>query len=64
MENIGHPIAKSKGIIYPSLCSPTGEKYEGENIHKFAEKYGLQYQNLHKVLIGKRKSHLGWTLWT
>lgn len=54
--------AKSKGISYPILISPIGEEFQVENIHKFAEEHNLQYQNLHKVLTGKRKHHLNWHL--
>ena len=52
--------AKSKGIVYPTLLSPDKQEYEVTNIHEFAELHGLQYQNLHKVLTGKRMSHKGW----
>jgi hypothetical protein len=54
--------AKSKGIVYPDLISPDGIVYKVENIHKFAEEHGLQYQNLHKVLTGKRPTHKGWRI--
>ena len=37
-------------------------EYFVENIHRFAEEHSLQYQNLHKVLTGKRPIHKGWTL--
>lgn len=52
--------AKSKGIVYPILLSPDKQEYSVTNIHEFAELHGLQYQNLHKVLTGKRISHKGW----
>jgi group I intron endonuclease len=54
--------AKSKGIVYPVLLDPNGKEYVVENIHKFADENGLQYQNLHKVLTGKRAHHKGWKL--
>lgn len=54
--------AISKGITYPKIMSPEGIEYEVTNVHAFAETHGLQYQNLHKVLTGKRISHLGWKL--
>lgn len=54
--------AKAKGITYPQVRSPIGGLYTVENIHKFCEMHGLQYQNLHKVLTKQRKSHKGWTL--
>lgn len=54
--------AKTKGIVYPNIISPEGLEYSVSNIHKFAEEHGLQYQNLHKVLVGKRLSHKGWKL--
>ena len=54
--------ALSKGIIYPILVDPKGNEYFIDNIHRFAEEHGLQYQNLHKVLTGKRKRHKGWEI--
>lgn len=54
--------AKSKDIKYPTIISPEGIEYTVDNVHKFAEKHGLQYQNLHKVLTNKRKSHKLWKL--
>lgn len=54
--------AGTKGIVYPKLTSPMGEVHLVTNIHEFARIHGLQYQNLHKVLTGKRKVHLGWKL--
>lgn len=54
--------AKYKGVTYPSILSPQGTEYTVENIHKFAEEHGLQYQNLHKVLTKQRLSHKGWKL--
>lgn len=43
------------------LLSPEGIVYEGTNVTKFCKEHGLQQQNITKVLLGKRKSHLGWT---
>lgn len=54
--------AATKGITYPEIISPEGSTHVVTNIHKFAEEHGLQYQNLHKVLTGKRLSHLGWKI--
>lgn len=54
--------AKSKGIAYPAIKDSLGNEYFVENIHRFAEEHSLQYQNLHKVLTGKRPIHKGWTL--
>lgn len=54
--------AKYRGIEYPTIMDPLGNEYKVDNIHKFAEEHELQYQNLHKVLTGKRKKHLGWHL--
>lgn len=54
--------AATKGISYPEIVSPDGLVFNVTNVHKFAEEHGLQYQNLHKVLIGKRISHKGWKL--
>lgn len=61
-KNTRSNSAKSKGIVYPILLDPNGIEYVVENIHKFAEENGLQYQNLHKVLTGKRIHHKGWKL--
>lgn len=54
--------AKYQGINYPIIKDINGKEYTVDNIHKFAEEHGLQYQNLHKVLTGKRKTHKGWEL--
>lgn len=54
--------AGARGIQYPPVISPIGEVYTVYNIHEFAREHSLQYQNLHKVLTGQRKSHLGWKL--
>lgn len=54
--------AKYQGIRYPTLVDPSGNEYSVDNVHKFAEEHGLQYQNLHKVLTGKRKRHKGWEI--
>jgi hypothetical protein len=59
-KNTRDNSASSKGIEYPILLDPNGLEYSVQNVHKFAEEHGLQYQNLHKVLTGKRKSHKGW----
>lgn len=52
--------AASKGIVYPTIISPDNIEYNVTNIHQFAKEHGLQYQNLHKVLTGSRKTHKGW----
>jgi hypothetical protein len=54
--------AKSKGIVYPIILDPEGKEYMVDNTHRFATEHNLQYQNLHKVLVGKRMSHKGWKL--
>ena len=54
--------AATKGISYPKIKSPKGQEYTVTNIHAFADEHGLQYQNLHKVLTGKRAVHKGWIL--
>lgn len=56
--------AKAKGIEYPPIVSPSGKIHVVDNVRKFAEDNGLQYQNLHKVLTGKRVHHKGWKLHT
>lgn len=54
--------AKSKGIVYPALVSPTGKEYIIDNIHAFCREHNLQPQNLHKVLTGQRPHHKNWTI--
>lgn len=51
-------LAKQKTF---SIVSPEGDVYEGTNLKRFAEKFGLTYSNISSVNNGKRKSHKGWT---
>lgn len=54
--------AATKGVVYPVILDTQGNEYSVANVHQFAEEHNLQYQNLHKVLTGKRISHKGWKL--
>lgn len=48
---------------YPKLLSPLGEVIEITNATEFANINKLNQSNLSAVLNGKRKSHLGYTLY-
>lgn len=51
------------GGMYKDVKSPTGEIYRGiVNATKFAKEHGLHQGHFAEVLIGKAKSHKGWTL--
>ena len=54
--------AKSKGIIYPLIMSPTGEVFEITNAYSFAKERGLAPNHFQEVLNKHRKSHKGWKL--
>lgn len=54
--------AKDRGIVYPIVLSPNGNKFEVTNVNSFCKEHVLQPSNFHKVLIGKRRIHKGWTL--
>jgi hypothetical protein len=43
------------------LFSPSGEKFETNNIAQFAKEHNLDYSALYKVVKGTAKSHKGWT---
>ena len=44
------------------IKSPTGEIVEGKNIREFCRIHNLDFRNMSSVILGKRKSHKGWTL--
>jgi uncharacterized protein YerC len=52
--------AKSRGISYPKIKSPTGEVFTIDNAYAFAKIHGLAGNHLQEVLNGHRKSHKGW----
>lgn len=54
--------AYGRGIVYPTILSPSGNEYKIENVTKFAKEHGLNMSHLCGVLNGVRKSHLGWRL--
>lgn len=54
--------AKSKGIVYPSICCPKGTVYKIDNAYQFAKLNGLAPNHFQEVLNGHRKSHKGWKL--
>lgn len=54
--------AKSKGIIYPKVLSPTGVVYNIDNVTEFAKSNGLSRSNFNKLLNGHRNSCNGWKL--
>jgi group I intron endonuclease len=54
--------AKSKGIVYPLIKSPSGSTYIVENVYRFAREHDLAGNHLTEVLNGHRKSHKGWKL--
>ena len=51
-----------RGKDYPIVISPTKKEYTFTNMRQFCLSHQLQPTNFHKVLVGKAKSHLGWTL--
>lgn len=44
------------------LLSPSGEKFQTNNITRFAKQHNLDYSALYKVARGVAKSHKGWTV--
>jgi group I intron endonuclease len=54
--------AKGRGIVYPTILSPSGEEYNIENVTKFAKEHSLNLSHVCGVLHGVRKSHKGWKL--
>lgn len=54
--------AKSKGINYPLVKSPTGEVFKIDNANAFARSNGMDSSYFIKLLNGKAKSCKGWVL--
>lgn len=54
--------AKSRGIIYPKVISPTGEIYNIDNLAVFSKEQGLNSGALGRVLHGKAAHHKGWRI--
>lgn len=61
-RNSNANCAKTKGITYKQVKSPTGILYTVDNIYKFAQEHGLDDGNLCRLLNGKAKSVKGWKL--
>jgi group I intron endonuclease len=56
-------IAAKRLVVGKEYCAkdPNGVVHAFKNISLFCEENGLQFRNLHAVLVGKRRSHKGWT---
>jgi len=55
-------VQKDKNLCLYQFLSPTGEIIiENTTIRDFARKYNLRADCLGKVILGKRKSHQGWS---
>ena len=63
-RSFGKNTAKDRGIVYPTILSPTGEEYNITNIAAFAKEHNLDSSGLAKVLKKRPKyhSHKGWKL--
>ena len=63
-RSTGKNTAIDRGIVYPTILSPTGEEYNIANIAAFAKEHGLDSSSLAKVLKKRPKynSHKGWKL--
>jgi hypothetical protein len=47
---------------YLGLKSPDGNEFTNiSDLSKFCKNHNLNYSNVCQIMIGKRKSHLGWT---
>lgn len=44
-----------------TLYSPTGQRFDGENLQEFCKQNRLQTWLIDKLLKGKRRAHKGWT---
>lgn len=44
------------------IISPDGVLFKSRNVTEFCRNQGLQQGNINNVLLGKRKSHKGWSL--
>lgn len=56
--------AEIRGIVYPTILSPTGQEYNITNVATFAKEHGLDSSSLAKVLKKRPKyiTHKGWKL--
>lgn len=61
---VGKNTAIDRGIIYPTILSPTGQEYNVTNVAAFAKEHGLDSSCLAKVLKRRPKyaSHKDWKL--
>lgn len=59
-EERKHNISKAKGCEF-TLVAPSGEKYAGKNVARFARANGLNANCIRYVLQGLQQSHKGWT---
>ena len=59
-----HPIIVHNKTQYSfKMVDPQGNVHEGFNQRKFAEKHGLNYKYVNKVLLGKKNHTEGWKLY-
>jgi hypothetical protein len=61
IENGGHAIQVEKTSKSFIVWSPSGKKYRGKNLSKFAKEHGLDPGHLSKVCRGELPHHKGWT---
>jgi predicted GIY-YIG superfamily endonuclease len=54
--------AASRGIEYPEVMSPEGNKYKIDSVRGFAREHGLNPNAFGRVLRGQNNSHKGWRL--
>jgi hypothetical protein len=59
-EKSKQKMSESRGKPY-RLVSPEGTVYSGANLCKFAEKHGLQANNIIATINGQRLHYRGWT---
>jgi hypothetical protein len=55
--------AKTQGIVYPQVISPTGEIYTIDNLSEFCRVHELEKTNFRNVLHGNRFKHKGWKVY-
>lgn len=53
---------KDSGRIKFRVFDPNGVIHEGENLKKFSEDHGLDYETMREMVVGKGKSCKNWTL--
>ena len=54
-----HKQSKTQRLF--KIMDPEGKIWEGENQSLFSDEHGLDKRNLNAVLLGRKKSHKGWT---